>query len=527
MVVIIFPPQWIPNHSYLAPFLLCARLKAKGIDCRVYDFNLLFYQTFLREGVLTNFRGSKLFFNPSIYNKTLQKAKDAFSFNNDFVSIDMFSVLFKYKAYKSTELWKALKDKNNIFYQAFAKYLEKINLSGCEVLGISVIAYSQIIPALTLAYLVKQIKQDIKIILGGDMISRIAAALKKEGKIWEYVDAIICGEGEYAIDDIANSIKAGWKLDLKKVPNTITKNSEDSLIEKIPFDLSKYRMADYSDINIRDYLSPLPIMTLEMSRGCYWSKCAYCETTEVPFRSRNINDVVDEVEYLYIKHNVQHFSFADLALPPNKMFLFASEINKRRLPIYWKCMIRAEPIFIQKNIEILYKGGCRMVLLGIESIDNKILKTINKGTDPLLISEILKKFSENNIWVHGYFMIGFPGETKQQIMKTLNFILNNNQTLNSFSISKFVLLRDSIYFRNSKLYNIAIYKNQNENLRTAHFKFNSGTSYEFASIERKIKRILEVHPYVYSKWKSFDINYLFLYITQKGISYFKKTSVNN
>lgn len=525
MIGLIFPPQWVPNHPYLAPFLLCSRLKAKGIECKVYDFNLLFYQYFVKERVSDIFKDSELFFNHTIYSRTLQRVNDVLP-SNDFVSIDMFNSHFKYKAYRSKELWDAVKDKHNIFHEILLKFIKDVKLEEYRIVGISIVAYPQLIPGLTLAYTIKLLNPNIKIMLGGDMISRIANSLKEEKRIWDYVDAIICGEGECAIDAIANFIKDGREVNFQKVPNTMTKHNNEPF-KTIPFDFRDYIEADYSDVNVNDYLAPFPIMTVEMTRGCYWSKCAYCETTEIPFKTRSVTDVVNEVENMYKNYGIQHFSFADLAVPPKKMFHFASEVAKKKLPIYWKCMIRPEIIFLQKDLDVLYRGGCRMVLIGIESTNHKILKLINKGTSTLVVAKVLKKFRESNIWVHGYFIIGFPSETNEQIMETLDFILHNNHDLNSFSISQFVLLRDSKFFRTPKLYNIKIQVNQNDNLKTAHFKFKYNgriSSRKFTHIGNKIKKILKSHPYDYSKWNNLDINHLFLYITQNGIDYFKKTT---
>ncbi len=527
LIKLIFPPQWIPNHPYLAPYLLSARARAKGVECNVYDFNLLFYRTFIDKKKINTFVHSEAFFDPSIYNLFLQKVKDSFDFSKDFAEIELFNAQFKYKAYRSDKLWKAVKSKNNFFNQLFIQLLKDINIDSCKVLGISIIAYSQLIPSLTLAYIAKQSKPDLKIIVGGDMISRISNTLAEEGKIWRYIDAVISGDGEYAIDSIADFLKNDEKIDFEKVPNAIFKDSKSNTTEKRPFNFCEYKMPDYSDIDFKDYLSPVPVVTIEMSRGCYWSKCSYCETTNIQLCIRGIKEITDEVEFLYKQHGIRHFSFADLAIPSDKLFQFSAEIIKRKLPIYWKGMVRAENIFTKEKTGILYKGGCRMLLIGIESANANISSVINKGIKLTALSNLLENIRESNIWVHGYFIIGFPGETDEQIMDTLDFIQLNNININSFSISKFVLLRDSDFFRRPEFYNIVVHKDQKDNLRTAYFNFKDGVSHDTTSIDKKIKKILESHPYDYSKWKNLDINYLFLYITQRGINYFIKEKHDN
>jgi radical SAM superfamily enzyme YgiQ (UPF0313 family) len=520
MIGFIFPPQWIPNHPYLAPYLLAARAKSKGVSCRVYDLNLQFYRDHLTQKELEVFDLPASFLNLRLLSATQKKIRDSLKFTEDFASIDLQNANFKHKAYISSDLWNAVKDESNVFRKFYLNLLKSGSLTSHKVIGISVVSYSQLIPSMTLADLIKEIIPNTQIMLGGDMISRISESLAQEGKIWNYADAIVKGDGEYAVDKISDILMRGSKVQFHNIPNVLSKRSQQS--QQRLFDLSKYTIPDYSDANVKDYLAPFPMLTLEMSRGCYWSKCTYCECTDKPFKQRSPQSVVDEIEFINKKHHIQHFSFADLALPPVKLIEFAKEIVRRKLNIYWKGMVRAENIFLKQDLSTLYEGGCRMLLIGIETANVAVSKKVNKGIDISKLGSILKNISKSNIWTHGYFIISFPGETQNQIMDTLSFIEQNKFNLNSFSISKFVLLRDSKIFKQPRVYNIKIHENPMENLKTAYFEYIDRSDYDPKIISSRIKSILQSHPYEYKKWGNLDINYLFFYVTHLGAAYFIK-----
>jgi len=517
----IFPPQWIPNQPYLAPYLLSSRAKAKGLECEVIDLNLEFYDYFLSDEIKIELKFS--FFDIQKLQSINSKIKTKLNFKNNFASFDLIDSKYKYIFFNSKELLKALFDKDNYFTHFFNEYLNKFKMDN-KIIGISIITYNQLLPAITLSYIVKKKFSNTIVILGGNYISRIAEELCKEGKIWEYIDVIITDEGEYSIDYIVETKLKNEKINLFDIPNSISKSGIDSNQNPIPFNMDSYIIPDYSEVNLENYYSPFPIVTVEASRGCYWSKCTFCETTEIRFRKRKVKSIIEEIETLYLNNGVRYFSFSDLAFPSELLFDLAKELIKKKLNIFWKCMIRAEKTFLSKDLDILYISGCRMVLLGVESANRTILKKIKKGIEIKVVKNLIKRLNENNIWVHCYFIIGFPGEKISQIIDTLEFIKQNNKYINSFTISKYILLKDSEIYKNYHDYSISnIVIDAEQNLQTAYFDFETKTKDSITpEIIERIKNLLEIHPYDYIIWNGLEINYLFLYIVNEGIDYFRK-----
>lgn len=524
-IIFFFPPQWVPNHPYLAPALLCAIAKNEGVDCRFYDLNLAFYEKIIGKDLIRAFRSS--FFDLNQFQNLLSKFEEILKFqSNESFKISLFDFKSKYKIYKSDDILFSIKAKDNIFLTFYEDFFKHTRLSRTQVVGISIISYSQLIPGLTLAYYLRKCFPHIKIIIGGNMINKITYNISKRFTFWNIVDAIALGEGELVIKYLSQSLKNNGRIEWEKIPNVMffeKKSGKVVITKPATFSLRNYVFPDYSDYRLNSYFAPYPIISIEASRGCYWAKCTFCESTDIRFKKRNIQQLINEVEKLNKQYGFKYFSFADLAIPPASMFEFAEHIIKKKINIYWKGMIRAEKYFCKKDISILTQSGLKMIQLGIESACPKILKIINKGIDIEIVKCILQKFHNAGIWTHGYFIIGLPKEKLVNVQETLRFIKTYGQMLPSLAVNCFVLLRDSDIFRNPSKYDININLNKEEDLRTAYFDFSKRLNIsEKSAIKEQLEEIIFNHPFDYNKWRFMDINYLFLYICELGMNFFRR-----
>ena len=180
----------------------------------------------------------------------------------------------------------------------------------------------------------------------------------------------------------------------------------------------------------------LPILA---TRGCPYSCFKYCvyplQQGRKP-RSRDVVKIVDELEYWYKKLNVKMFVFRDPVFSINKKHTieFCEELIKRKLKI--KYIIETHlRILDGELIKILKQSGLKAVKVGVESGDEEVLKDANRFT--IKKDEQLSKIRElekNNILVSAMFIIGFPTDDKNSIMKTINYAKKLNTTFAQFSV---------------------------------------------------------------------------------------------
>jgi hypothetical protein len=260
---------------------------------------------------------------------------------------------------------------------------------------------------------------------------------------------------------------------------------------------------DYDGLPMVDYLSPKPVILLANSRGCYWNKCAFCELTglaEKKYRFRKLELVFRDLETLAAKHNTEYFLFSVEAIPPNQLKEICEYILSRNLKIYWQSEVRFEKQFTDDFCRLLYRAGCRQLIFGLESGNQRILDLMEKGTKLSEIREIMKNCHGAGIAVSLQSFIGFPTETESEATDTLNFLLENRDLINSFAMGKYKLIIHSRVYNNPQAYGIQsivpceskLFSENNYSLVTANYvALSSLSETEKDALHKKFMTILE------------------------------------
>lgn len=274
----------------------------------------------------------------------------------------------------------------------------------------------------------------------GDFITVLKGAIFFDTKedLLSYLDLsqtdyLIGGEEEFVIEDIAN-FAICKKGDIKSVKGIFYKN-EKGEFEKTDFacwqdDLDSLPFPARDLMNNALYTRPdtgEPMATISVARGCP-SACTYCLTPIISgrkVRKRSIENVFLEIEECYKKYGIRNFFFkADTFTLDNKWAIelcdriINSDLNKK---IEFTVNSRADTVS-EELLKKLKEAGCFMFAIGFESGNEETLKRIKKGTtvsDNLNAAELVKKAG---LPLLGFFMVGFPWETEEDIKKTLNFI---------------------------------------------------------------------------------------------------------
>lgn len=281
--------------------------------------------------------------------------------------------------------------------------------------------------------IIKKLKDENKdylIVLVGDHVSVLPKKSLEESK----ADVVAIREYDFILPEIANKLEKKEKLDdikgiafKQKGKIIITPQREpptEKQLDSLPF-VSKI----YSKyLKIENYFYPsvqYPQTTILTGRGCP-NMCAFCKWPQTftghNYRKRSVKSVVDEFEW--IEKNlpqVKEVMIEDDTLTQDKkrtIELCKSLVNKKiKLP--WSCNARADvPLDVLKWMK---KANCRLMCVGIESANQEILNNIHKGTTPIGIKQFIKDSKKAGILVHGCFMFGNQGETKDTIRETAKF----------------------------------------------------------------------------------------------------------
>ena len=193
---------------------------------------------------------------------------------------------------------------------------------------------------------------------------------------------------------------------------------------------------DWSSIDPRTYpVAPHgmiahahPIAPIITTRGCPYS-CTYCSapiTAGKRMRYRDPKNVVDEIEMLVNDFGVKEIQIEDdnFTLNRKHCITICEEILKRGIKVLWSLPNGVRIDKLDKEMLLLFKkAGCVSMALGIESANQRILDMIKKELNQEIVKKVVQDVADVGIETVGFFMIGFPTETKQEIENTINFAL--------------------------------------------------------------------------------------------------------
>lgn len=162
-----------------------------------------------------------------------------------------------------------------------------------------------------------------------------------------------------------------------------------------------------------------------VAHGCYWHRCAFCDTTLDYIRrydAPTAATVVDRMEHIMAQTGISGFHFVDEALPPQLLKEMCEEIIRRRLSISFWGNIRFEKAYTPELCDLIAEAGCVAVSGGLEVASDRLLKLMNKGVTIQQTTQACRNFRNAGIMVHTYLMYGFPTETLQETINALEVV---------------------------------------------------------------------------------------------------------
>jgi hopanoid biosynthesis associated radical SAM protein HpnJ len=246
------------------------------------------------------------------------------------------------------------------------------------------------------------------------------------------LDFVGRNEFDFTIKEIADG--RAWDaidgLSYRNAAGDIVHNRERAILEdmdQLPFVTEVYKR----DLKIEDYFIGYlkhPYISIYTGRGCK-SRCTFCLWPQTVgghrYRVRSVEHVIEEIRLA--KHyfpQVREFFFDDDTFTDNlpRAEAIAKELGK--LGVMWSCNAKAN--VPRKTLEVLKDNGLRLLLVGYESGNQQILHNIKKG----MLIDVAKRFTKDchelGIVIHGTFILGLPGETKETIQETIKFATEIN-----------------------------------------------------------------------------------------------------
>ena len=471
-VLLCIPPDYDYNFPPLATPALCAFLKKNKITASQIDLNLE-YRGFL----LKHIQGKDLspemknallkdilwaFFNKKLQNRyysdMLPRSSDKASLNLPYDNNSNSSFYFTERLLSNCHLFRYLEDrKENTFLQFYDKkgiisFLEKKKI---DLVGISIISPSQAIPSLTLGLLIKKNLPRVHLNIGGQWPTLYCKEIIKKQDLFRCFDSVIVFEGETPLLKLAKSLK---ERRIPQIPNLITEgNIEDFSSCRKEENLDSLPPPDFTGLPLGRYLGSQRghrSLTFESSRGCYWSKCAYCVDLPLPkpvYRVKSAGLVIRDIKELQRKYKAANLMFGDPGLSPRQMLKISRKIIKEVIKIDWWTMARLDPGFNRKIFDLAFKAGLRQINFGFESACDRVCDSLDKGNRQERSQRVIRDCSQAGIKVDLQTMIGLPGETLQDGLGTVDFLVTNKEFIDDVTFNVYYLTpANHIYFNPAK-----------------------------------------------------------------------------
>jgi radical SAM superfamily enzyme YgiQ (UPF0313 family) len=316
---------------------------------------------------------------------------------------------------------------------------QKITSESPDLVGFTIPFPGNLFAALRCAQFIKQFHPQIKVAFGGGYCNTELRSLE-DPRIFEIVDFISLDDGEgpllKMLEYIAgratvDELERTFVLENEKVvyknhiPNTIYhhRSLPAPNYQGLPFD--KY-------VSFLDVVNPMHRMwtdkrwnKLTISHGCYWRQCSFCDVSLDyigNYQNTTAELLADKIEKIMSDTGITGFHFVDEAAPPKMLKALSKVLIEREIKITWWTNIRFEKTFNFELCELMAKAGCIAVTGGLEVASDRLLAKMKKGVDIAQVARVTHNFSQNGIMVHAYLMYGFPTETQQETIDSLEVV---------------------------------------------------------------------------------------------------------
>lgn len=316
---------------------------------------------------------------------------------------------------------------------------EKIQAYQPESVAFSVPFPGNLYAAFKCGQYIKANHPQIKVWMGGGYPNTELRTLK-EPRVFDYVDFITLDDGEAPIQLLLDYLAGKRPItELKRTFVRIdgaVKFLNNSAVKDLP--QREVGTPDYSDLPLREYLSVIEVANpmhrlwsdgrwnkLTLAHGCYWGKCTFCDIS-LDYIGRyepiNASIICDRIEEIMAQTGTNGFHFVDEAAPPALMRDLAIEILRRGLVVVWWTNIRFESSFTADLCRLLRASGCIAVSGGLEVASDRLLALIKKGVTVAQVAQVTNHFTQAGIMVHAYLMYGYPTQTAQETIDSMEMV---------------------------------------------------------------------------------------------------------
>jgi len=322
-----------------------------------------------------------------------------------------------------------------------------------DVLGISLITMYGILDVDGIRNFISEVRKlaDPVVVFGGAGASVLSEGILNE----KLADYVVIGPGEEIFVELLSALEAGRPA--SGLPGVAYLDAAGSYVQaarsKCGGEFGMSLPLDYSLMDITRYISNMSERKMKKglavytSRGCKF-RCTFCFNEAFfacSYQMRPVSVIISEMKILVEEYGVTHFTMMDECFGADKAWLYelCNAMLAELPPVTWSCMHHGG-VRTREDYELMYKAGCRQTFLGIESADPQMNRKIRKGLNLTRIPAEIELMHELGMRVTLSFIVGFPDETREQLLRSCEYMLSSKA--DQLYISEFYLIPDTRMF---------------------------------------------------------------------------------
>jgi radical SAM superfamily enzyme YgiQ (UPF0313 family) len=498
-VYVVWPPVWNAFDPHVAVPALCGYLAEQGVIVRQFDLNVDFFRYLVAQNTIgkvaqsaaspvpERIRNAIAFvqryyeilhqplqagyqqrFSQDAEQHLLSNALAVFNHFHAEIALTTLGIYHNGDAEDSDFIASfASGDTANPFVDFYREtFLRQVAAERPGIVGISVCGSFQLGAAFTLARLVKEVDSRIRVIVGGAFFSTLPRLLlvpKTAANLFRHVDAFVLNEGELPFLRVIRGVLAGSPL--QAGPNTMLPGEFELHHDPRCF-LPPEQIATpvFASGAVESYFGALPRLPVEVSRGCYWGRCTFCNLptgSNERYRAIPVDNIIRSIRTLTRRHRTSNVLFSTLAMAPKVLRALAARLISEDLTISWTAWIRPEKTLTREDLELMRKSGCSSLAVTPESFNTRTLERMAKGVAREDLVRIMRDLIDAGLCGSINLIPGFPGETEEELESTLGVCRELGLRGELFPFS---LLRNSRVYEEPERFGVVLHESATKDL---------------------------------------------------------------
>jgi anaerobic magnesium-protoporphyrin IX monomethyl ester cyclase len=515
-IALVYPPACDPTAPYLAVPMLTAFLRRAGVDVLPVDANVEAWDELLEPGPLESlrdriearlaslearrtlehegqleyaalfgaladahaaprgileakatFRDPQAFYDPDRYADAVATVEAALRV----VSAAYHPLHVDFTAYRTPfglltpeeARSEASKDRNPFFDYVAKSLAPRLARAGVRTVGISVCFPGQLQPAYTFAHQLRRELPGVHLTCGGPSITQMLLRLSGNAlaRALGPFDSAVLYEGEHSLLALVRALEQGTSL--RDVGNVVVR---DPLLGArfTPAhgmeDLSKLPGPDFDGLPLDRYFAPELVLPYDPTRGCYWGKCTFChyglaEVGTAQYRERPVPAMIEHLRELGRRHGTRRFYFSQDSVAPKTLVKLSAALIEGGLDLRWATDLKPEKYLTPERAKVLADAGAVACALGVESGDDRVLSLIDKGPPVAVTSDVIDHLAGAGIAAEAMCFTDFPTETRDEALRTIEFLHERRDRLGVFIVGEFGLTHGSLVAQNPTAFGLS------------------------------------------------------------------------